>query len=531
MNTRIVVFASASRNGKNLVNRIQTELPSFIQSIPNINIESDFLEFLFPDDVNFSQDYFLYCQVAKDIVIFDGSIEEDSNQELGKNYQCVTHAPYLNDNTLVVSRTPLPLNFIPEVTNVLPIGENYAKNEDVLKQILSYSNDSIINWIKKQIGIRIQKKIFPRPTELKAQFEYKKLMSRTDVLQYSNLLNKEYDRQKKIIGRVNKNPYEHTAFISYRSYYYNHKCGNIDVFDLEKIILDYHKRIHPDEEWKVLFYPPGSLSQDCPTENQRRSLIAFIQDRFKDVAEVWIFDTDEYDERSYWDSWFTQCEYLSLMEINQCLKHLMPQVYVFNPHTETFDRKLDFPKLSKANATKLSIIGANMDNKYGDRAGLINTISFLENWKRNSIFTRLKYRLAMKIIYGIRINQMKDLYVYKSGFISDRVFSCPNCSSKYHYSAKDFENDNFIESVIKVGDTSLEMRKANEEHGVVVINQESFDDGIKHGYVVCPYCHKKLYIKACPEQDKYLWTRHIPNTPSEEIPIIERIAAYSVMQS
>lgn len=47
-----------------------------------------------------------------DVVIFDGSLEEDGIA-LGENYACIPHAPYLMDNVIVVSRTELPINFIP----------------------------------------------------------------------------------------------------------------------------------------------------------------------------------------------------------------------------------------------------------------------------------------------------------------------------------------------------------------------------------------------------------------------------------
>ena len=126
MNIIINVFASSSLKGIKLVElllqKCKDSLCQYILSLleekheDSIDVEinsihSDTPEYEFHKAVLYS-----------DVVIFDGSLEEDGIA-LGENYACVTHAPYLMDNVIVVSRTELPINFIPNAyqTNVVPI--------------------------------------------------------------------------------------------------------------------------------------------------------------------------------------------------------------------------------------------------------------------------------------------------------------------------------------------------------------------------------------------------------------------------
>jgi len=518
---RIAIFSSASLKGRELVEMIRKNIFEPIKTTHNLT-----LDVISPGNENFNGNYFCHCQLADDIVIFDASVEEDTRQKLGDNYACATHAPYLNDNTLVVSRTELPLNYIPNCTNVLPAGEDYANQDGKLSRITEYSNEDIIKWISEQFCEREKKNLFPRPDELKAGFVYKP-PTLEDLNEVIKLYTDESARQNQLVKNSFQNPYEHTAFISYRSFYYSNKCGDYDVFDLERLILDYHKRLNPDENWKVLFYPPGSLSQDCPTENLRWSLMQFVQDRFKDVAEVWIFETGKADERSYWDSWFTQGEFLSLMEINQGLNELMPKVIMFDPHTGYFSEKKNFPMISKANKRELSVIGAITDNKYGDRAGVINTIHQYANWKDLSIFYRLLYRIA-SWKNGVNVNYCRELHAYQPEFLTSRVLQCPDCAKGHQYGMADFEDDDFIRSFIRIGDTSSKYRIDNEKRGVFVVDADSFRSAVADGYFECPHCHRKIYLKPSPEQTKYLWTRKFENTATQEINYIERVDAFEI---
>ena len=308
---------------------------------------------------------FIRAELYSDLVIFDGSLEEDDCIKLGDNYACIRHACYLMDNVVVVSRTELPLNFIPNSfqTNVLPVGEELMESHQFYSDKIC-TNADIIRWLKKHLATLFQENRLPRKQQFKIS---KDSLSYEDI--FTNPINivecndKIYSQTKHYL----KNRYEHTAFISYRSYYYDNLCNGFNVKKLEQIILEYHKKINPNEAWKVLYYHSGSLTQDCLTEYRRWGLVNYIENIFKKVDEVWIFDTQQTtDGNSYWDSWFTQSEFISLMSIKESLPELCPNIIHFDAISGKFAPLTDLPQIPKELSKNLSVIMANSDIIYGD---------------------------------------------------------------------------------------------------------------------------------------------------------------------
>ena len=166
----------------------------------------------------------------------------------------------------------------------------------------------------------------------------------------------------------------------YRSYYYdeNHKCGGANVHTLKQHILDFHKAKAPDEQWKVIFFPPDGLAINSLIESFRWALLNFVQNVFIYVDEVWIFNTDSTDEKSYWDSWFTQGEFLFLMSIQRGMPNHMPKVYLYNPHTGISTELKSLPTIPDKEYRELSLLEANSDILWGDYAALRNVILFLD---------------------------------------------------------------------------------------------------------------------------------------------------------
>ncbi len=505
----IKLFASRTDKGKELASLLSERLPMIIHAL--VSSEPVDIEVIYPGDFRFGQLFFFSYERKADLVIYDASIEDDGGEiKIGENYACAPHAPYMNDNVLVVSRTVLPLNFIPHTTNVLPFGEDYMYDGS-LKYIRSYDNNDIVLWVIEQIKKR-----------------YKE----------GNLLRKNKKNDSLTRDPVKKDPnlFIHdgrkVAFVSYRSYYNEpHKCGQCSVQDLERIILDYHKKINPNEEWRVLFYPPGSLSQDCPTEDLRWSLMCYVQNVFIHVDEVWIFNSDKEDVCSYWDSWFTQGEFISLMIINQGLNDCMPKVYMFNPHDGLFKEIKDFPHLSDEARTELGAITANSDNLWGDRAAMKKLIWTFEHKSELSFLKRAKLKvngyLNKKILKVASYSEMEKLHAYKSSFLTSRVFSCKKCSKK-GICMDDLKNDSFIHDFIHIGDESEPQASHNRENGIFVVKKEDFSKCIEQGYVQCPNCHSIIKIKHAPEQSFFLWQRYIPDNPYGDA-LIEKVEAYNVI--
>ena len=515
----ITFFASSTNEGRDLVNKVDcdefravvdaqlaTEGLTDVKSVVNV---------IYPSDSEHNTIHFLIYQKQSDIVIFDASIEEYENGLLGDNYKCATHAPYFNSNVLVVSRTVLPLNFIPHTTNVLPFGENFNIDEDgKIEPIVSYTNESIVEFINDKVTILIHNKV----SGISFKDDPDDSVKKDPQLYLSN-------------G-------EKVAFISYRSYYYDdsHKCNGANVETLKQHIIDYHKTNNPDEQWKVLFYPPGGLSQDCPTEYLRWALYTYVYNVFIHVDEVWIFDTESTDEKSYWDSWFTQGEYLSLMHIQRGMPNRLPKVLLYDPHTRTSIKLKDLPPLPDKESRELSLLESTSDILWGDYAALRNVILILEKWKSYSCFKKSLWRLWSKISSSIAkmiwkekliidFDWMSKKHAYQLEFLTNRVFSCPNCIKTGH-NIDSFKDENFIRQFIHIGD------KDEPVLGYFTLDRKQFLDAIEKGYVECPTCHKRVKIKRNPSQDFYLWKKWTVRTNSENNDwYIEKVPAYSVIDA
>lgn len=509
----IKLFGSSTSKGKELIESISSTIPKYVEAMLIDFGHNDVtcrLDILTPNDMEYNTLFFYKYQKTSDILIFDGSIEEEFGCLLGDNYQCVPHAPYMNSNVIVVSRTVLPLNFIPHTTNVLPFGENFEVSNDNVMPVTSYDNGDIIEFIKETIATIIYRQF--NETSLK----------------------KESDSSVKKDPQLFLSNGEKVAFISYRSFYKENLCGEYNVDKLKQHIEDFHKLKNPNEKWKVIFYPPGGLSQDCPTEYLRWALMTYVQNVFVHIDEVWIFDTENIDEKSYWDSWYTQGEFLSLMMIQQGLPEFMPIVYLFDPHTGKSKKLEKLPSIASQEYSELSLLSANSDILWGDYAALRNVIMFIREWKQYGCIKKSLWSLFAKSISFVAKIFWKDLsitdfdslskkHAYQPGFLTNRIFCCPDCKIT-GYTQDSFQDKNFIRQFISIGD------RQNPVQGYFTLSGIEFTEAVKKGYVECPSCHNRIYIKKNPSQDFYLWKKHTRNTNPESDWYIEKIPAFSITQ-
>lgn len=506
----ITLFATSTKGGRELTNHVLA-----LEKVNQLSVENSMLpckvNVYYPSDAEYNTIFFMAQQKTSDLVIFDGSIEETENGQLGDNYKCVPHAPYMEANVIIVSRTVLPLNFIPHTTNVLPFGENFKVNDEGrLLPIISYGNESIFKFIQEQIKINLHNKEIETPN------------------------------QRDAIDSVKKDPLlflsngEKMAFISYRSYYNApNKCGNYSVQDLKEYIIDYHKAKNPNEKWKVIFYPPGGLSQDCPTEYLRWALFTYVDNVFNYVDEVWIFDTNSSDEKSYWDSWFTQGEFLSLMHTHQELPDSMPIVRLFDPHTGNSQILKEWPIMSQQESRRLSLLAANSDILWGNYAAFRNVALFLREWKSYGFMRKAFWKTAVKAMSLVtrlfapdvelgNFEAMSKEHAYQLEFLTNRIFACHKCA-KTGYSMNSFNDNEFIHRYLSIGDSE------SIKEGFFTLDKDDFSKAVEKGYVECPICHNRTYIKRNPSQDFYLWKKWTKRTNPENDWYIEKIPAYSVI--
>lgn len=518
MKIEIVLFASSSLKGQELEKTLEGEV--FARSITSLLMErvgqsvdveinaihSDAPEYEFHKAVLYS-----------DVVIFDGSLEEDGIT-LGENYACIPHAPYLMDNVIVVSRTELPINFIPNAyqTNVVPIGEETEEERERNPQ-KHYTNEEIIEWLKGCLATMIEEGRLPRKPEFKIAKEL--LTDSNTILNYFNKIYSLTDGNK-------KNRYEHTAFISYRSYYGEHKSNGYSIKELEKVILDYHKEHNPTEKWRVMFYASGSLAQDCLTEYRRWGLLEYVNYIFKQVDEVWIFNThDTIYGPSYWDSWFTQGEFISLMNLKQSLSHCCPIIMMFDSSTGKSVELTDLPLIPKDLKQELSIITANSDTVYGDISTYKQMCLLKQNWQNLPIWLRIKIRYSYYKHFRINIKKQLDSHSYDKDFLTNRIFSCQNCIKKGN-DINSCKSKGFIRDFLNIYSPNSGIQKSNEKLGYFALIEEDFAAALEKGTVKCPNCGKEFKITAS-KLHLYIWERNLPPFGVKH-KYIDKVQAYNI---
>ena len=131
MKIEITIFASSSLEGRELEKTFVGE--KLAQAITSLTVEKvgQRVDVEINSIHSGTPEYEFHKAVLySDVVIFDGSLEEDGIA-LGENYACIPHAPYLMDNVIVVSRTELPINFIPMLIKQMycPLEKKRRKNE------------------------------------------------------------------------------------------------------------------------------------------------------------------------------------------------------------------------------------------------------------------------------------------------------------------------------------------------------------------------------------------------------------------
>lgn len=519
MNIEINLFASSSPHGvileETLLQKCECSLLQYVLKIleekydryieVEINsIHSDAPEYEFHKVVLYS-----------DVVIFDGSLEEDGIA-LGENYACIPHAPYLMENVIVVSRTELPINFIPNThqTNVTLIGEE-TKEERERNPQKQYSNEEIIEWLKGCLVTMVEEGRLPRKPEYKVA---KELLSDSKViLDYFNKIYSLTEGNK-------KNRYEHTAFISYRSYYGEHESNGYSIKDLEKVILDYHKEHHPTEKWRVMFYASGSLAlaQDCPTEFHRWRLLTYIEYIIKQVDEVWIFNTHDLAYGpSYWDSWFTQGEILSLMNMKQYLPNSCPDVFMFDTTKKDYECIRELPALNKKSHKLLGTTMANTDSIYGDITAYQGASILKENWQYLPKWMRWGLSLYIRLFFGTSLKKQLSSHSYDRSFWTNRIVTCPDCCKNGH-NLDSFSDENFIEDFINIS-----ALPQGNDYGVFTLNEEEFQSALDNGFVICPNCGKRFKVSDF-NQYYYIWERKSKETQSREHRYIGKVKAYNI---
>jgi len=300
-------FATRSKDGLELIDRLQ-----------GVAQTKGFKLKLFREGAS-GTDYVRECSNA-DVVVLDATIERAGQHNYGFTM------PLPLDHVLVVSRTPLPLNFYGLRAEITRTDGRSICGAPGYGQALS--NPDIVEWLIAQLeSLRPD---VPRQARDKGYFRaLRSMQTSLDRL----------DEQRRATGNI---------FISYRS------CH----FDRVARLRD---NVAREGQRPVRFFPPGILALDLLTEQRRWQILSMI-DRFVGPAEdVWIYETED-----YYNSWWTLGELVTLA-YRRCggyrgkppprLSRIEPTTGKLSPLSDDF-----LPRLTEAQRRRMARLYVNSDS-------------------------------------------------------------------------------------------------------------------------------------------------------------------------
>lgn len=456
-------FKSYTQAAENLLDIVKTEIPHFLKHQIGIDVSliSEDSKGLLPVEGKQASAFnVLQSALNNEIVIIDASIEDINGEDLGVNYECITPAVSSLDNVLIVSRTELPLNFIPCRSNVAPLGQKDPTDDKPIQESMctaclleekdkphndlttykkEYSNEYIIAWLKC--------------TLLKMHKNGRLLRDGFPTIDVANPTSDMFEREMEIMKEnldaiKQESGNKKKSFISYRSVYYPKNgeivkkyCGKYDVSDVVRIVNTYHSDPN-NEEWETPFlYPSGVLSNELMPEIRRWAFVAMPDRVIREADEFWIFETKhkknkdgKIEEYGYWDSWWCLGEFITIvrMKFNGQLKRNF-KLIIFDPDTDNIEEipYEDIPSMTAEQNRELARYFANGDFLEAgyESMGNMRNMRKKPRWIRWILFQLLKRYVWPKVMPAEDFKEFKFKYyndsveshVYDSSFMTDRI--------------------------------------------------------------------------------------------------------------
>lgn len=395
------------------------------------------------------------------LIIVDGSLDRTIGQPLnfnfGKNYECITPAVMNLDNVIVLSRTHIPLNFLPTRSNVCPLGKDEdAVNPDNKKYhgfTKRYNNEQIIGWLEKELTNMYNNKVLGDDgveyNRLYRDPQYKLdiSISPLELIKIQENVFKEntiaLKRERKHLKKSKR------CFISYRGTYCNKSYKSISgreytVEDVKNAIL----KESPDAE--VIFFKEGALSNEFMPEVRRWGFVSYIDRVIRECDEFWIFDTkhNSYGSKNtlgYWDSWWCLAEILTIMRMKANLQ-LKPdfRIVIFDPDEKNSHKiyTIDTTKWHKITQEENQELARYYANSDFLEAGYesANNMRKLRKWP--TFMQRFRFFLLKKLFFPMVMQDEADEFkfetfkksiyshVYDKSFYSGRIYTSPNKTTK-----------------------------------------------------------------------------------------------------
>ena len=560
-------FKSYSIQGQELQKILEETLSGYMKNELNVEIR---LEIKDSKGLNVQEGnaplQVLTATFQNDIVIIDGSIEEFEEYPLGANYECVTPAVSSFDNILVVSRTQLPLNFIPCRSNVARLGEKDFVNHDNDKggYKKAYTNDMILTWLKHELKKMYLNNRLVRPEECRIDFSlsYADLMQKEMQVIEENMVAVKNERELDSDGNLKNIGHKKKIFLSYRTRYA--RCEGkgvkyLDKYDIEDVkaeIIRYHKDIVGDGgEWDEPFcYPQGVLSNEFMPEIRRWAFVSIPDRKIRECDEFWIFNTNykpkssngSHEEVGYWDSWWCLGEFLTIvrMKYQGDLKDNF-KVMLFSPDKGNPIEELPLNKIPNMTDEQNRELARYFANGDFLEAGM-ESMGKMRKKKKWSIPRLYVYFWLMRKFVWPNIMKQGDFknypfkyykdsvdcHVYDIGFVNDRILECSSCKVKGR-KLEDIINDNsFVWRFLNVNGCYTNKYNVPAPKGVVKINDEELQRYAQkdNSYLLECQGHHKICVKKSEDCFYIFWTPRNGKATGPENCVIEKVDLYEVVE-
>ncbi len=525
-NITISLFGFSNEGSKELMTRLESELPGFLE-------ERNLAAIINPVIMNGGQYDMLKASMEDDVVIFDGSVElsDGVTSKWDSNYEAANAAAVALDNVLVVSRTPLPMNYRCLSSNVPELGREPLDEDGKKKKY--YTNDDIVKWVKSELDNMLNDRRIPVPDKFKMKLPpFDELHTVSETLQpmmeqkYQDAI--DFVRKKRVGG----------AFVSYRTKYYGDVAyHDFFVKDLPNFIRDYHK----NPNYPVTIYGPGQVTYEFMTEQRRWNVAKFVDDKIFEVDEVWIYETED-----YYDSWWTQAEFISLI-YKKSNGMRLPKIIVFRYNSDS--NKLEasevdgcfVPNVSDKTRRELARFYANADG-YNENHENMRSIRELDKESQEMFFEYMQGMqgavLNSPMMSGLlgkntfeSFMESVNSHVYDESFTDCRIAECPVCKNQVHYTRENF-NDEFVMRFIHIN--MYDSRADNEsvrERGLFTVTKDEMEKIESNQGCECPYCKTHFRLKKADESDTLFqwWPIRVGRRTGPSGEIIEKVVMWEVV--
>lgn len=555
-------FKSYSEQGIVLQRLIQKELCEFLKSELNVNVQlvTKDSKGLTIQEGN-APFQVLSAAFNNDIVIIDGSIEYFKEFPFGSNYECVTPAVSSLDNILMVSRTQLPLNFIPCRSNVAKLGEKdlLNPNNDKGGYNKTYTNEMIITWLKAELKKMHLNGRLIRSDECKIDFNmpYGELMQKEMDVMEENTNAVKHERSLDVEGNLDIEKQEKKKiFLSYRTRYAKKGVKYLNKYDVDDVkneIMKYHRDIVEDvDKWEKPFcYPSGVLSNEFMPENRRWAFVSIPDRKIRECDEFWIFNTiykpddiNGHGEVGYWDSWWCLGEFLTIvrMKYQGALKAGF-KVMLFSPDKENHIEELPYDKIPDMNDEQNRELARYFANGDFLEAGMESMANMRKKKKWSTLRLYTYFWLMKKLVWPNVMKQADvknypfkyfkesvDCHVYDMGFVQDRILEC-SCCKINGQTLEDVVNDkDFLWKFLNINGCYTQKYNVPAPQGVVKVNDNELKQLVQSDGTYLVSCEHNHKIRISKSKDCFyiFWTPREGKTTGPNNCVIEKVELYEI---